>query len=68
MKYLVYCTCGHAMDRHGSQGCTGEPPILGCSCDNTETAALDAAIEHARRHPWDGYQLPDDPPPARSVA
>jgi hypothetical protein len=55
MKYLVYCTCGHAMDRHGPEGCSGEPPMDGCRCPNSETAALDAAIDHARRHPWDGH-------------
>jgi hypothetical protein len=58
MKYLVYCTCGHALDRHASEGCGGEPPFLRCACDHTELEALDAAIEHARRNPWEGYQLP----------
>ena len=53
MKYLVSCTCGHAMDRHGWEGCGGDGPGVRCRCRKDEAAALDAAIEHARRHPWD---------------
>lgn len=51
MKYLVFCMCGHGLDRHGADGCDGDGRMR-CRCRNDQDAALDSAIEHARRHPW----------------
>jgi hypothetical protein len=51
MKYLVYCPCGHALDRHDMEGCAGDGH-LPCGCPRSQDIALDAAIEHARTHPW----------------
>ena len=51
MKYLVFCPCGHGLDRHTSEGCTGDGR-LACSCLRSQDRALDDAIEHARSHPW----------------
>lgn len=57
MKYLVLCTCGHGLDRHGESGCGGDGPA--CGCRNDELQALDAAIEHARQHPWGALRHAD---------
>jgi len=51
MKYLVFCDCGHGLDRHGSGGCEGDGR-LACSCDNDQDTALESAVEQARRHSW----------------
>ena len=51
MKYLVFCNCGHGLDRHDGTGCGGDGR-LPCRCRRDQEAALDAAIEHARSHPW----------------
>lgn len=50
MKYLVLCTCSHAVDRHGSFGCDGNGPMDRCDCRKTEEAALQAAVEDCRMH------------------
>jgi hypothetical protein len=52
MKYLVFCPCGHALDRHGSGGCSGEQRDP-CSCPFDQRRALDAAIDRVRSDPWD---------------
>jgi hypothetical protein len=51
MKYLVFCTCGHGLDRHSTGGCDGDGHQP-CRCRNDQERALDTAIEHARSHPW----------------
>jgi hypothetical protein len=51
MKYLVFCTCGHALDRHEPRGCGGDGR-LPCACVLDQERALDAAIDHARTYPW----------------
>lgn len=51
MKYLVYCTCGHGLDRHAFDGCGGDGRTP-CRCPRDQEGALDAAIDHARTHPW----------------
>ena len=55
--YLIFCTCGHALDRHGPEGCGGEGN-LACRCLNDHEGALESAIERARIHPW-GTPQPD---------
>jgi hypothetical protein len=54
MKYLVFCTCGHSLERHGADGCEGADsrPQVPCACPNDQAAALDAAVDEARSHPW----------------
>jgi hypothetical protein len=54
MKYLVFCTCGHTMERHGAAGCEGADaqPWFPCACKNDQARALDSAVEDARKHPW----------------
>jgi len=59
MKYLVFCSCAHALDRHGPAGCAGDGHMP-CACRNDQERALDSAIEHARSHPW-GVSRPDAP-------
>ena len=51
MKYLVLCTCGHGLDRHGPEGCGGDGRML-CPCRNDQERALDSAVDHARSNPW----------------
>lgn len=51
MKYLVFCPCGHGLDRHTQEGCGGDGR-QDCACLRSQDVALDAAIEHARSHPW----------------
>jgi hypothetical protein len=51
MKYLVFCPCGHGLDRHAAEGCGGDGRMP-CPCPRSQDVALDAAIEHARSHPW----------------
>jgi hypothetical protein len=46
MKYLVFCMCGHALDRHGARGCEGDG--MPCRCR-----------KHARSHPWGAARTPD---------
>jgi hypothetical protein len=55
MKYLVLCTCGHALDRHDQRGCAGEIRTP-CACRRDARQALEAAVEQARVSPW-SYQL-----------
>jgi hypothetical protein len=52
MKYLVFCPCGHALDRHASAGCGGDRRRP-CECRSDQRAALEAAIERVRCDPWD---------------
>jgi hypothetical protein len=52
MKYLVFCPCGHTLDRHASAGCDGAPRTP-CDCRFDQRAALNAAIERVRCDPWD---------------
>jgi len=54
VKYLVYCTCGHNLERHGPEGCGGADGIRSgkCGCAFDQRDALDAAIAEARAHPW----------------
>jgi hypothetical protein len=54
VKYLVFCSCGHSLERHGADGCAGAdaPQPLPCPCPKDQAAALDAAIAEARTHPW----------------
>jgi hypothetical protein len=51
MKYLVFCNCGHGLDRHAHGGCDGDGRMR-CPCVNDQEGALEAAIEQARRNPW----------------
>jgi hypothetical protein len=60
MKYLVLCSCGHALDRHDQRGCAGEKR-LPCACPRDAGEALDAAIDQARISPW-GFQRADERP------
>lgn len=53
MKYLVFCQCDHALDRHGASGCGGDG-FMPCACRRDPESALETAIEHARSHPWGG--------------
>jgi hypothetical protein len=55
VKYLVFCMCGHGLDRHAAEGCDGDGRMP-CPCPNDQERALDSAIEHARRHPWGAAQ------------
>jgi hypothetical protein len=54
VKYLVFCTCGHSLERHGPDGCTGPDvnPPLPCLCRFDQRDALESAISDARVHPW----------------
>ena len=54
MKYLVFCSCGHSLERHGAEGCEGDDSrhAAPCPCPNDQGAALDSAIAEARSHPW----------------
>jgi hypothetical protein len=51
MKYLVFCTCGHALDQHGEGGCAGESG-RGCACVRDPGRALEAAVDDVRSRPW----------------
>ena len=48
MKYLVFCPCGHGLDRHARKGAVtaADAAIARCAC--SQDLALDAVIEHAR--------------------
>jgi hypothetical protein len=61
MKYLVLCACDHGLDRHGPGGCEGDGHMP-CRCRNDQDRALDAAIEHARSHPWGTPRTAGAPP------
>lgn len=58
MKYLVFCNCGHGLDRHDSGGCGGDGHMP-CRCRKDQETALEAAIEHARSHPWGSNHTPE---------
>jgi hypothetical protein len=58
MKYLVFCNCGHGLDRHASDGCGGDGRTL-CPCLNDQEDALESAIEQARRNPWGAARIDD---------
>jgi len=45
------------LDRHDPTGCGGDGR-LPCRCSRDQEAALDAAIEHARSHPWGSTRTP----------
>lgn len=59
MKYLVLCCCAHSLDRHDAEGCGGDG-IRPCPCPKNQDGALEAAIDHARSHPWEGWREPVD--------
>ncbi|MBV8579416.1 MAG: hypothetical protein JOZ86_02175 [Candidatus Eremiobacteraeota bacterium] len=52
MKYLVFCTCGHVLDRHDAVGCGGDGRIP-CRCPRNQEQALESAIDSVRSHPWE---------------
>jgi hypothetical protein len=58
MKYLVFCACGHGLDRHAAGGCAGDGR-LACACANDQERALDSAIEQARRNQWGAQRIDD---------
>ena len=51
MKYLVRCVCGHGLDRHNADGCTGDTRFHSCACRRDQDAALESAIGEARSNP-----------------
>jgi hypothetical protein len=51
MKYLVSCTCGHSLERHGLRGCAGDGSRA-CTCERDPGRALEAAIDDVRSRPW----------------
>ena len=51
MNYLVLCPCSHGLDRHTESGCSGDG-FRACNCPLTATAALEEAVDDARRNPW----------------
>ncbi len=51
MKYLIFCVCGHGLDKHGTFGCEGDGRMP-CRCSRDQERALDSAIDDARSHPW----------------
>ncbi|GAC1571324.1 MAG: hypothetical protein NVS3B7_01280 [Candidatus Elarobacter sp.] len=55
MKYLVFCACGHGLDRHGATGCAGENRVL-CGCTRDQDRALESAVDEARTHPWGAWR------------
>ena len=54
VKYLVFCPCGHSLDRHATLGCDGNEPSVRCACNRNEERALEAALAMARLNPWGG--------------
>jgi hypothetical protein len=58
MKYLVFCACGHGLDRHTAGGCDGDGRLR-CACVNDPERALESAVEQARRNPWGAPRLDD---------
>jgi hypothetical protein len=54
VKYLVFCSCGHALDRHSFDGCDGENTP--CRCRRDQERALETAIDDARTHPWGSWR------------
>ncbi|HEX3550377.1 MAG TPA: hypothetical protein VHT53_08380 [Candidatus Elarobacter sp.] len=65
MKYLIYCVCGHGLDKHAFGGCSGDGRMP-CRCRRDQEAALDSAIDDARSHPWGSTQYAA-PPEAAEV-
>ena len=59
MKYLVYCTCSHSLERHSPDGCSGERR-LGCPCRLDQVGALNAAIDRARNEATAIWRKPDE--------
>jgi hypothetical protein len=60
MKYLVFCSCGHSLEDHESEGCAhaaGGP----CACRRDPSAALDAAIERAKTDGLATWRAADQP-------
>ena len=47
MKYLVECSCGHTLERHGAGGCRGEAGFA-CACRRDQEGALETAIDAVR--------------------
>jgi len=58
VKYLVFCPCGHSLERHGYEGCDGDGDRT-CSCAHDSLAALDAAIERARADAYTVWKKPE---------
>lgn len=51
MRYLVFCNCGHSIERHAPAGCLGDG-IGRCGCRRDPGRALEAAIDNVRSTPW----------------
>jgi hypothetical protein len=45
---MVLCPCGHTMDAHDRAGCAGDRR-LACRCARDRYAALEDAVDAARR-------------------
>lgn len=59
MKYLVFCPCGHSLEAHVAEGCTGDHAMCACRADQAE--ALNAAIDQARSDAVAVWRRPDEP-------
>jgi hypothetical protein len=59
MKYLVFCTCSHNLEKHSPEGCSGDRD-LGCPCRLDQVGALNAAIERARNEATAIWRKPED--------
>ncbi len=51
MKYLVFCNCGHSLERHDHTGCYGDAAGP-CGCRHDPGRALESAIDDVRSTPW----------------
>ncbi|HZO95655.1 MAG TPA: hypothetical protein VFB22_18040 [Candidatus Baltobacteraceae bacterium] len=45
MQYLIHCPCGHALSRHGDDGCRGSRSSR-CVCARSPVDAFDALVRY----------------------
>ena len=59
VKYLVYCPCGHSLELHAAEGCSGERGVA-CPCPQDQLGALNAAVDRARDEAVAVWRKPEE--------
>jgi|GEM_PF-3579751 len=67
MQYLIHCPCGHALSRHGDEGCRGSRTSR-CVCARSPADAFDALVRYlSERSALGDRDCPMPSEPARTV-
>lgn len=58
LRYLINCSCGHSVEAHAAGRCEGAGGRR-CTCAVGESAALERAMESAKREGFTAFRAAD---------